>query len=155
MGMSFMCCAVYCSLLQCVAVSYVSLFDIGVRSHQVCDIESLTRCNTLQHTATHYNIFKSRHVCYVDIPHACSVAATRCNTLQHIQVTPCLLHRHSARLQYHCNTLQHTATHCNTLQHTATHCNTLQHTATYLGHAMSATSNSARTLARLQCLAVC
>jgi len=45
-------------------------------------------------------------------------------------------------MQFHCNTLQHTAKHCNalqhrdahicsdTLQHAATLCNTLQHTAT-------------------------
>jgi len=128
--MSFMCCAVYCSLLQCVAVSYVSLFDIGVRSHQVCDIESLTRCNTLQHTATHYNIFKSRHVCYVDIPHACSVAATRCNTLQHTATYSG--HTMSAMSTFRTPTVS--------LQHAATRCNTLQHTATYSGHAMSATS---------------
>jgi len=87
-----------------------------------------TRCNTLQHTAT--------HTC------SCSKllstkpwgdTATRCNTLQHASTR--------------CNTLQHTATHCNTRllmqqlvgdeaiqvtpQQAATRCSTLQHTATH------------------------
>ena len=74
--------------------------------------DTVTHCNTLQHTVTHCNTLQH--------------TATLCNTLQH-----------SATL---CNTLQHrvmqeschrcegdTATHCNTPQRTATHCNTLQH----------------------------
>jgi len=66
-------------------------------------LSCLSRCNTLQHTATHCNTLQH--------------TATHCNTLQHTA--------------QHFNTLQHTATHCNTLQHTATHCSTLQHTATH------------------------
>jgi len=49
----------------------------------------MARCNTLQHTATHFNTLQR--------------TATHCNTLQHTAT--------------HCNTLQHTATHCNTLHH--------------------------------------
>jgi len=61
-----------------------------------------TRCNTLQHTATHC--------------HATDIYIwINCNTLQHTAT--------------HCNILQHTAAHCNTLQHAAAHCDTLQHTA--------------------------
>ena len=59
-----------------------------------------------------------------------------CKTLQHT-ATYCNTLQHTAthcnilhHTTTHCSTLQHTATHCNTLQHTATHCNTLQHTAT-------------------------
>jgi len=75
-------------------------------------------CNTLQHTATHYNI---THASLRSPPLSCNTlqhTATHCNAMQHTTT--------------HCNTLQHTATQCNTLQHAATHCNAMQHTATLL-----------------------
>ena len=69
-----------------------------------------TKCNALQHTATHF-LHATQH----------SVAqAATC----HVHFT-CSILQQSAT---HCNKVQRTATHCNTLQHTATHCNTLQHT---------------------------
>ena len=101
-----------------------------------------TRCNTLQHTATHYHgkIFMNgckeayehvkrnlRHVLQC-VAHT----ATHCNTLTWQDIAGFVLHVHRPLCTRSCgNTLQHTATHCNTLQHTATHCNTLQHTATH------------------------
>ena len=74
-----------------------------------CLCMSVTRCNTLQHTAIHCihcNILLmcSRNFLFF-FPRQC-----KCK----VSVYACL---------------QHTATHCNTLQHTATHCNTPQHTA--------------------------
>jgi len=80
-----------------------------------------THCNTVQHSATHCNMWAI--VCEI---HLCGLSGD-CNTLQHT-ATHCNTPQHTAT---HCNTLQHTATHCNALQHTATHCNTLQHTATH------------------------
>jgi len=91
-------------------------------------------CNTLQHTATHYNKLKHNARLFTilksdlfSVYRARHITATHCNTLQHT----------AAR----CNTLQHTKMHdyqrvsnsicwvyvglCNTLQHTATHCNTM------------------------------
>ena len=124
-----------------------------------CDFRIATHCNTLQHTATHYNALNRPSgalACVLGnllfVAEWCvSCAATHCNTLQPTAT--------------HCNTLQHTATHCSTLQrpstpsgyfsicpwklavcgrkvclsllhygtlqHTATHSNTLQHTATH------------------------
>ena len=58
----------------------------------------MSRCNRLQHTATHRNALQR--------------TVTHCNALQ--------------RTATHCSALQHNATHCTALQHTATHCNTLQ-----------------------------
>ena len=55
-----------------------------------------TRCNTLQHAATHCTTVAYCGYTYIPACHGCSAISTR-------------------------NTLQHTATHCNTLQHTTTH----------------------------------
>ena len=103
-----------------------------------------TRCNTLQHTETHCNLFVPLYRWYT---------ATHCNTLQHT-ATHCNTLQHTAThlsrfiefqlmLGYvdkkavadgwhDCNTLWHSATYCCTLQHTNAHCNTLQHTATHM-----------------------
>jgi len=69
---------------------------------------SISRCNTLQHAATHFNTLQH--------------TASHFNTLQHT-ASHCITLQHTAT---RCNTLQRAATHCNTPQHTATHCNTLQ-----------------------------
>ena len=69
-----------------------------------CPITAI-HCNTLQHTASHYNTPTFLH----SLP-----SVVHCVTLQHTAT--------------HCKTPRHTATHCSTLQHTTTHCNTLQHT---------------------------
>ena len=85
---------------------------------------SATRCNTLQHTATHWNMLHH--------------TATRCNTLQDNWPTATLLHTATLQSQANLCTLVYdhvsllTATHCNRMQHTATHrdnLNSLQHTA--------------------------
>ena len=72
-----------------------------------------TRCNTLQHTATHCN-------------------AGYCTTEFHVRsnrLRDCRGRVSQPTHATYCNLLQHIATHCNTLQHSATHCNTLQHIA--------------------------
>ena len=73
-------------------------------------------CNTLQYTATHFNI-----------------TATQCNDLatRGMEGERTLNFQSQTMYAAHCNTLQHIATHCNTLQHTATHCNIQQYTATH------------------------
>jgi len=87
-------------------------------------------CNTLQHTATHYNT-------HCNAPfHTLQHTAIHCNTLQlaeggyNCQVT---VSAEPIVCATHCSTLDHTATHCNTHcnAHFFTHCNTLQHTATH------------------------
>ena len=84
-----------------------------------------THCNTLQHTAAHYNTLQHITTHCNTLQHA----VTHYNTLQHI--TTC------------CNTLPHTAAHYNTLQHSTSHCNTLQHTAAhYTLHSTSTLSTS-------------
>ena len=111
-----------------------------------------TRCNTLQHVATHMTcLVLARQLS--DDCNTLQHAATHCDTSQYTRlVSPWLASflmtaTHFNTLQHtatHRNThdssrpgspafwwLQHTSTHCNTLQHTATHCNTLQHTPTY------------------------
>jgi len=104
---------------------------------------TITHCNTLQHTATHFKIHSRVRHCPM---------AVHYNTLQHTAT--------------HCNTLQHTATHCNipsrvrhcpvasqhnTLQHnTATHFNLLQRTATY-----TAANAAAEWMCQDFCLATC
>jgi len=62
------------------------LLPFGVYPHSYW-----TRCNTLQHTATHQNAISMASY---------SFTSTHCNTVPHTAT--------------HCNTLQHTATHCNT-----------------------------------------
>ena len=119
--------------------------------------DTAIHCNTLQHTATHYNT--QCHI-YLGVSDHTLLSALQwkipmhhCNALQHTAMTAtyCNKHEHTAT---HCNTLQHlplstrshslvcstranlhaplqhTATHGNTLQHPATPCNTLQHSAT-------------------------
>ena len=100
----------HCSILQHIATH----FTLGIAGGKVCmfnvdEVHAGTRCNTLQHTAAHYNTLQH--------------PAAHCNTLQHT-TTPCTALHHSAT---HCNnTLQHTATHWNALQHTTTHCSCRQ-----------------------------
>ena len=75
-----------------------------------------SRCNTLQHTATHWSTLEH--------------TAAHCSALQNIndEVSDITSQQLCSDV---CNTLQHNATHCNTIQHTTTHCNTLQHTKTH------------------------
>ena len=78
-------------------------------SVRLTGVDSVTHCNTLQHTVAHCSTLQH--------------TATHCITLQ------CTATHYNNALQHiaaHCNTLQLTATHCNTLQHTAMHCSTLQ-----------------------------
>jgi len=83
-----------CSVLQCAVV----LFGVsGLAGRSKYSNDRATRCNTLQHTATHCNTRKYSND-----------RAARCNTLQHTAT--------------HCNTRKYSndrATRCNTLQHTA------------------------------------
>ena len=72
-------------------------FPTPYTNHSLCAHDAY--CNTLQHTATHYNILQQ--------------PAAHCDTLQ--------------RTAAHCSTLQHIAAHCNTLQRTAAHCSTPPH----------------------------
>jgi len=131
-----------------------------------------TRCNTLQHTATH---FQQQHkgrvpntpdkLKYWETATHCNTAqhtathyntlqhtATHCNTLVPKPPTDC----NTRRLQHtatHCNTLQHIATHCNTLHHTTTPCNTLRHIATHCNTRQhSATTHTATLCNTLQLL---
>jgi len=130
-----------------------------------------TRCNTLQHTAIHYNtlqptsgaqishlMFLLRWHC-----HLLQRTATHCNTLQHTVTyircansslmwpLPCRQqHLHKWRrvrtLQHaatRCNTLQYTAIHCNAQHHATTHCNTLRQVRKCQFEVASAASTSA------------
>jgi len=70
-------------------------------------------CNTLQHTATHFNVLQN--------------TATHSNTLQraatyYITYITLQALREAVVTATHCNT----TTHCNTLQRAATRCNTQQ-----------------------------
>ena len=67
-------------------------------------------CNTLQHTATHWQ-------------------KQRINQ-QPTQAEMCNSNLALLLFTAYRNTLQHTATYCNILQHTATYCNTLPHICT-------------------------
>ena len=119
---------------------------------QRLDICVATHCNTLQHTATHWNVFgevKARHMCCITLQHTathCNLFGETkarhmcCNTLQHTATclasqrrNICVRQANDSSTLHHCvthfNTLQYAATRCNTLQHTATHCTTLHHTA--------------------------
>ena len=74
-----------------------------------------TRCNTLQHAATHYNTIQHTAPLCTTLQHS----ATLCNTdgihnMWHIQKTAT-----------HYSTMQPPTPHCNTLQHTAKNSNTL------------------------------
>ena len=119
-----------------------------------------TRCNTLQHTATHTcscsKLLSTKP--WGDTATRCNTlqhASTHCNTLQHTPAHAATSWRrsHTGDTATSCNTLQHTATHCNThllikkgskllatkpywrhcntLQHAATRCNHLQHTPSH------------------------
>ena len=104
-------------------------------------IEIPPRCNTLQHTAAHWNMLQhtmphTHRSLQHRSRHSDSIA-TCCNTLQHI--LPHAATNTATRTQItatskplfrfylaatHCNTLQHIATHCNTRCYTHTdHCN--------------------------------
>jgi len=112
------------------------------------ECESVSHCNTLQHTASHGNIPQHTPTHHDTLQHTAthstgggnanlSLTATHCKTLQHtakhcntLQQTRqvagmkiCLSPQHTAS---HYNILQHTATHHNTLQHTTPNCNTLE-----------------------------
>ena len=124
---------------SCLRVTHVQqihkhiLICVGyIRTH------TATHCNTLQHTATHYNRYTSTYLYVLDAyAHTLQHTATHCNTLQQIhkhilicvgcirvvctrhtqtQACVCCIHvlytcvTHIKRLHTHCNTLQHTAT---------------------------------------------
>ena len=67
-----------------------------------CLIDTVTHCNTLQHSVTHCNI---------------------CNTLQYI-ATSWITPGFAEIRRVFMDTAKHAATRCNTLQYTSTHCNT-------------------------------
>jgi len=101
------------------------------RTHTHCAIYCntlKTLWNTLQHSATHCNMWYYQfeltghwhlNLSTLSILHPLHLFVRMCDMNHSLQYT-----------STHCNTLQHSATHCNTLQHTA-HCNTLQHTYQY------------------------
>jgi len=122
-------------------------------------VATATKCNTLQHIATHCNTLRSllivapytkRNLQNRGRSLACEAeysslqlqhTATHCNTLQHTEKSTDCCHpiRNEASLPRKmqrslngllCSTLQHTATRCNTLQQEVTHCNALQYVAT-------------------------
>jgi len=112
-----------------------------------------SRCNTLQHTATHCNTLQRTATHCSILQHT----AAHCNTLQHtaryctmgwlrlagslkLQVSFAEYHlfyrallqkRHIILRSLLFEATLFTATHCDTMQHTATRCSTLQHTATH------------------------
>ena len=139
------------------------MYTILSNMHEWCHVwmrPSVTRCCTLQHTATRCNT-QSCQICMSDVMYhlwhdsaRCSTlqhTATHCNTLQHT-VTHCNTHPCQicmSDVMYEwviCDMTLHTATHCNALQRTATHCNTLQHTATHCNTRVSSDVNSVDTL---------
>ena len=89
----------------------------------------MTRCSTLQHTATHCNTLQH--------------TATHCNTLQHTATLYNTLHHANVYL------FRHIATLCNTLQHSTPLCNTLQHTKVYLLQHITRRRRSRHSRARL------
>ena len=121
-----------------------------------------SRCNTLQHTATH-QLLQVRDTaatgwrrvtgCLIFIGYfsqkspiiggsfakndwqlkACYESSPPCTHLR-------LLCRCSCLNAVHCKTLHHIATHCTSLHHTAPHCTTLQHTATHVGSVSTASA---------------
>jgi len=159
----YVCVYVCVCLSECVCVCVkVCLLQVHVCSAGACVVQFFffprmlyfvrqiifdTRCNTLQHTATHCNAKTLHHT----MIHCNTVqdSASHCNTLQHaatyiqlclwllfkrfIVVSGLFLHITTHYNTLHC-TLQHklrrTTAHCNKLKHTATRHNTLQHTAT-------------------------
>jgi len=82
------CCGVVPIMCALIGVAYRGF--VVVKMLHTRDTWISTRCNTLQHTASH------------------------CNTLQHAATLVRTLH---TIYIYMFNTLQHTATHCNTLHH--------------------------------------
>jgi len=146
-------CNVHCNILQYTAIYCITLRHVVALRElpafypavyiYICIMK---KCNTLQHTATHWNTLQNTtthcdilrpcckhalrsvlpfmHICIMEKRNTLQHAATCCNTLAHTK-THC---------GFICNTLQHTATYCNTLAHITTHCgiicNTLQHAAT-------------------------
>jgi len=140
----FLCVAVCHSFGFIFSNDYIVFQCINTRQH------TATRCNMLQHTATHTLTYANAlsHIPSNIYKHCNTLqhTATRCNTLQQTHLHPQQPYpTYPTKLT---NSLQHTATHCNTLQHTqhtATHCNKhthshsqepyptqqLPHTATY------------------------
>jgi len=99
-------------------------------------LNTATRYNTLQHSATLCNILQCTvaYCCTTLLDTLLKCIATHCNTLQTHVATHCNTLQQTAT---HSNILQHTATYYNntlqhTLQHTTPHCTTLHHTATHL-----------------------
>ena len=109
----------HCACVICTCVTWlirIHLWNdsyILARSSPIAYPQTVTHCNTLQHTATHCNTL--------------SRTTTHCRTLQHT-ATHC---NTLPRTATHYNTLQHTTAHRSTLEHTAAHCNTPPHTSTY------------------------
>jgi len=75
---------------------------------------TVTRCNTLHHTALHCTTLMLAM-------HHTDAGASIC-----VESTIGSLYDWPDTVIFYWNTLQHAATRCNTLQHAATHCNTLQ-----------------------------
>jgi len=92
------------------------------------DVSKHNDCNTLQHTASHYNTLQ--------------LAAPHCNNLKRRL-------RQGYGKHIDCNTPQHTASHCNTLQLTATHCSSLQR------RLRQKHSKSTAVYSRTYCVALC
>ena len=121
------CGAVFCSVLQRVAVRCSVLFNLIFHVFvYVCRCEAAGEPIRTEAIALEVSdedalgalgppYHKHVHPLNADWPQV--IPATHCNTMQHIAT--------------HCNTLQHTAFPWHTRQRIATHCNVLRHTATH------------------------
>ena len=97
-------------------------------------------CNSLQHTAPHFNRNGITHTCVILLLHNCVYntlqhTATHCNTLLHIS-TAMRSYAHTSHANFntmsatHRNTMQRIAIHCTTMQQERDHTH-LHHTPTY------------------------
>jgi len=111
-----------------------------ILQHSATHCTIATYCNTLQLTATHFNLLQHMIATVVEeinmlcrhctLQHSATLLQITATHMQ-LTATPCnkclpVWWRRfmCCVVATCCNTLQHTATHCNTLQHTATHCST-------------------------------
>jgi len=103
-----------------------------------------SRCNTLQHTATHYNTVQPASLYNTNFILVHS--GTHC--------TCCIILPHTA---IRCNILQHTATYCITVQHPSTHCNTntATHCNTNTAHALQHGNEQCVCLCARLCVRAC
>jgi len=146
------CVAVWCSVVQCVAVCRSTCLLAGI--YVACSCRDMT-CSYAWHDLficvtwlvhmrdmTCSYAWHGSFICVTWLIYTLDMTRSYawhksfiCATwLVHMRDLTCSCHdtqHRSLPTNKHCNTLQHTATHCNTLQYTATQCNALQRTATH------------------------